>query len=295
MRKNLFLRAIFLGLLLLLGGCEWMSGEPSPSPSPSLEPSPTVPSPSPSPEPYIIKVPEGETLETRVKPPEGFSRGEIEDGSFAAFLRETPLKPDGEPAYLYDGTIKPDDRFDAVMKMDINTRDLMRNANFLQRMRAEYLYGQARFGDIEFHFLSGFAFGFSKWAEGNNIKVDVSDVEWVPSETSNGSYESFLTYLNTLYVYSNTTALKQDLLQSNDMQIGCVFTAAGGAIVADLAEDGTGRRAVLLLRAGEPEQEGYVVRNTGEPDVSPWFIVPDNGIINTPEGELSVGDVYVFK
>jgi hypothetical protein len=77
--------------------------------------------------------------------------------------------------------------------------------------------------------------------------------------------------------------------------MGYVFINNGGAVVADMAEDETGRTAVILLRGGEPEQEGYAVRNPHDPDNSPWFIVPANGILQTPEGEFSVGNLFMFR
>lgn len=296
-RVSKIIRAFFsfTAVFLLLAGCNWVT-QPSPSPE---EPSQTIeePSPSPSPEPYVIKDPAGETLETRFKPPEGFTRVQADESSFAEYLRSTPLKPDGDVVYLYDGTIKPDDNFEAVMKMTINNnRNLMRNVHFLMRMRAEYHYQAGRYDDIEFHFLSGFAFDFATWAGGSRLKEANNKVQWqAASAVSDDGPESFKEYLKWVYIYTNTAAIKQDLVQSSGIAIGSVFITSGGAIVADMAEHEDGSIAVLLLRAGDPEQEGYVVKNTGEPDNSPWFIIPPNGILQTPEGELSVGDIYEFK
>jgi hypothetical protein len=286
---------LVLALLVMLCGCHWV-GQPSPSPEPEPAAPEPSPSPSPEPEPYIIKNPEGMTVETRFAPPEGFSRVPAEEGSFGAYLRALPLKPDGDVIYLYDGTIKPDDRFDAVLKMEVGPRDFMRNTNLLLRLRGEYLYQAGRFEDIEFHFFSGFVFPFAKWAEGSRINVKGNKVDWsAPAAEPDDSPEALRSYLTTLFIYSNATAIRQDLLQAVRVEAGYLFTGAGGAMIADMAADGDGRTAVLLCRGGDPEQEGYVVKNTGDRDASPWFIVPQNGILQTPEGELSVGDLFLFR
>ncbi|MCL2003989.1 MAG: DUF4846 domain-containing protein [Oscillospiraceae bacterium] len=285
-----------LALIAVLSGCGWMTPPPAAESEPPPEETPEPSPPEETPEPYLVKNPEGTTIGERFNPPEGFTRAEAEEGSFAAFLRGYPLKPDGGVIYLHDGTIKPDDRFDAVLKMDIGPRDFMRNTNFLLRLRGEYLYGEGRYEDIEFHFFSGFLFPFSKWAAGERISVDGSRVDWsAPAAAPDDSPEALRNYLNTLFIYSNATAIRQDLLQAAGIEAGFVFTTTGGAVIADLAEDENGRMAVLLARGGDPEQEGYVVRNPGDRENSPWFIVPANGILQTPEGELSVGDLFLFR
>jgi hypothetical protein len=279
-----------------LCGCEWMA-KPPPAPAPSPEdPSESPSPPEEEPEPHIVKIPEGTTLETRFQPPEGFFRVPTEEGSFGEFLRNLPLKPDGDVIYLFDGTIKPDDQFEAVMKMEVGPRDFMRNTNFLLRLRGEYLYQAGRLEDIEFHFLSGFAFPFVRWAEGERISVSGNKVDWsAPAAAPDDSPEALRGYLNTLFIYTNATSIRQDLLQAVRVEMGYVFINGGGAVVADIAEDESGRTALLLVRGGDPEQEGYVVRNPNDRDISPWFIIPENGILRTPEGELSVGDLFLFR
>ena len=292
-----FFLCLALALFLLPCGCDWVT---QPSPSQSPEPAPVTEEPpaeeEPEPEPYAVKIPGGMTIETRFAPPEGFTRVAAEEGSFGEYLRVLPLKPDGDVIYLFDGTIKPDDRFDAVLKTELNKRDRMRNVHYLLRWRGEYLYASGRLEDIEFHFLSGFAFPFAKWAEGGRLSVNGNKVDWsAPAAEADDSPESLRNYLNELFLYSNAAAIKQDLLQAVRIEMGYVFPDMGGAAIADMAEDENGRVAILLIRGGDPEQEGYVVRNQHDAASSPWFIVPENGILQTPEGELSVGALFMFR
>jgi hypothetical protein len=180
--------------------------------------------------------------------------------------------------------------------MDVGPRNFMRNTNLLLKLRGEYLHANGRHDDIEFHFLSGFLFPFSRWASGERVSVNNNRVDWsAPAADPDDGPAALRSYLSTLFIYSNATAIRQDLLQASRVEPGYVFISHGGAVIADMAEDGDGRAAVILVRGGDPEQEGYVVRNSGGREISPWYIVPQNGILRTPEGDLSVGDLFLFR
>ena len=66
----------------------------------------------------------GMTLQTRFNPPDGFQRKPADENSFASYLRNLPLKPAGAKVKYYNGDIKPDDVYDAVVDMDISNKDL---------------------------------------------------------------------------------------------------------------------------------------------------------------------------
>jgi hypothetical protein len=51
----------------------------------------------------------GMTLQTRFIPPQGFEREPSNEKSFAAYLRNLPLKPAGTKVKYYNGNIKDDD------------------------------------------------------------------------------------------------------------------------------------------------------------------------------------------
>jgi hypothetical protein len=55
--------------------------------------------------PYIN--PEGMTQESRILPPEGFTRTEAPPHSFLAFMRNQPLYENGSLIYTYDGGTLP--------------------------------------------------------------------------------------------------------------------------------------------------------------------------------------------
>ncbi len=292
MKRALF--AVFCLLtVLLLPGCGGSGSGASASPSPSLSESP---SPSPTPTPVPILMPEGETLETRFNLPEGFARTAQPEDSFGAFLRVLPLKPDGSSAYLFDGTAITGLSPAAVISWDPGTQDRCQNTDALIRLRAEFLFSRERFEDISFHFMSGFNFAFSKWSEGYSIKVSGSKVDWVKSGEPDSSHEALEKYLSNLYVYTNATAILSDLQSASEPSPGDVFVEDGGVMIADLAENSaSGETIVMLCKGGGSAQNLYIVGNTREPEISPWFPVSDGGVVYTGSGSFVISALKRFK
>ena len=96
------------------------------------------------------------TLANRIPPPPGFERIPVTDGSFAAWLRGLPMRPDGAPVLTHTG--KPKWRQDvhaAVVDIDVGSRDLQQCADAIMRLRAEWLYSAGRDGDIAFNDTDG--------------------------------------------------------------------------------------------------------------------------------------------
>ncbi|MDR2670643.1 MAG: DUF4846 domain-containing protein, partial [Oscillospiraceae bacterium] len=257
MRKSL---CLLLALLLCLGGlsaCGDSGGEEvSPSPPESATPPPT---PSPPP----IKAPEGSTLSARCRAPAGYTRVPAEDDSFAAYLRSLPLKEDGALALLFDGKEKLTRTYEAVVDMDIGSTDVQQGSDALIRLRAEYLYAQGDYDRISYHFLSGFLFPFTRWAEGYRVSVSGKNVTWEKKADPSQDYETFRRYLNTLFVYANTRSLAAELSIADEMRIGDMFisTEFGGVMVVDMAQRaGTGEIVCMLAGAKIPAQEIQILK-----------------------------------
>ena len=66
-------------------------------------------------ESFEIINPKGTTIQTRILPPLGFQRTKQHDSSFATYLRQLPLKPHGSEVTLYNGEVKPNLMFMAVV------------------------------------------------------------------------------------------------------------------------------------------------------------------------------------
>ncbi|MBK7407577.1 MAG: DUF4846 domain-containing protein [Saprospirales bacterium] len=237
---------------------------------------------------YIDK--EGKDIAHRILPPPGFERVMVPENSFAAYLRNLPLKADGAEVLLYDGTAKPGSGYHvAVVDLPIGNRDLHQCADAVIHLRAEYLFSQQRHEDIHFNFSNGFRASYSEWRKGNRIRVDGGAVSWIPTSASSTSYTSFWKYLEMVFAYAGTASLSQELqsVAFTDMQIGDVFIIGGSPghaeIVVDMAvHQETGEKIFLLAQSYMPAQEIHVLDNLQGQNLGPWYKSDFAGELQTP-------------
>ena len=81
------------------------------------------------------------SLRQRVAAPKGFQRVPAAAGSFAAWLRELPVKKGQPQVMLFDGHAKKNQTaHQLVIDIDVGRRDLQQCADAVMRLRAEYLF-----------------------------------------------------------------------------------------------------------------------------------------------------------
>jgi len=240
--------------------------------------------------------PAGDTLSTRFGLPEGFVRTPVPDGSFAAYLRNLVMEPDGTEVVLLDGQVKWARDYAAVVKTYVSQRDVMREAQAMYYLQMSYLFDKQDYARIKAKFMTGFSFDYTRWRQGERITVNGSSVSWSQSEVPDNSREGFYAYLDTVFSYTNFTTLRETLtVAEGDIRIGDVLYSASNPaaamIVADCADNpATGERIVLLLQGGNPAQPLQVVRNFGDGDRSPWYSA--NGALNTPAMTFTQANRY---
>ncbi|MDX2001959.1 MAG: DUF4846 domain-containing protein [Chitinophagales bacterium] len=222
-----------------------------------------------------------------IPPPTGFSRQVVVDNSFAAFLRNIPLKQDNNAVYLYNGELKgnQDAQF-SVIKMEVGKKDLQQCADAVMRLRAEYLYAQERYDDIHFNYVS-------------DSKPRYFETE-MKGDHSRAAFEK---YLETTFNYANTLSLKNELkpVTLDKMQIGDVFIKSGNPyghamIVIDMAVNtANGKKMFMLAQSYMPAQEIHIVKNPTDSEISPWYPSDFVGWIITPEYLMTDNDLRRFK
>lgn len=223
----------------------------------------------------------GNTVETRIRTPEGYSRINVVDNSFGDYLRNFSLKEDGSPVLLYDGSEKRNQSAHiAVFDMRISNKDLQQCADSVIRMYAEYYYANQQYDRIKFHFVSGFLCEYEKWQAGYRVKVDGNDVSWQKTKGYDDSYETFEKYLDTVFSYASTLSLDKESSQIDiaDLQIGDIFLMGGSpghvVMVVDICENERGEKAFLLAQGFMPAQEFHVLNNPVS-DSDPWYYAKD--------------------
>ncbi|MFQ5334622.1 MAG: DUF4846 domain-containing protein, partial [Flavobacteriales bacterium] len=152
------------------------------------------------------------TIENAIALPDGFKRLPAKPCSFAAWLRQLPLKQAGYKVHLYNGELKSNQSAHAaVIDIDVGDRDLQQCADAVMRLRAEYLYGQKRFSEIAFHYTSGDEIPFSLWLSGQRPLVKNNRVRWAQMGSGDMSYNNFRNYMNNIFTYAGTASLSKEL------------------------------------------------------------------------------------
>lgn len=235
---------------------------------------------------------ESDRLERRIAPPEGFVRVPAPAGSFAAWLRGLPLKPEGTPVLLHTSAPKwRQDVHAAVIDIDTGARDLQQCADAVMRLRAEWQFARGYARRIAFND-TGEAkpMSFSRWAAGERPRANGRKLVWTKRATADASYASFRRYMDTVFVWAGTHSLERELVAvaSDRVEIGDVIIKGGfpghAVLVADVAEHpGTGERRFLLIQSFMPAQDMHVLKGRDTPDGTPWYrLEPDQPFV-TPE------------
>ena len=245
--------------------------------------------------------PQGATIQTRFEPPSGYQRISQPAPSFARYLRQLPLKAHGSKVLYYDGAEKNRSGvYVGVVDMEIGKRDLQQCADAVMRLRGEYLYHQKRFDDIRFNFTNGFDMTYAKWRQGYRVSVSGNTVSWVKSKSPSTSYSNFRSYMNMVFAYAGTLSLAKELkaVPISSMQIGDVFIQGGSpghaVIVVDMAVNEQGEKLFMLAQSYMPAQDIQILQNPTEPEISPWYAIPKQEQLYTPEWNFLVNNLKRF-
>jgi len=247
---------------------------------------------SPNPYPWLGQRDENETIAVRIETPSGFERDSLPSGCFGYWLRHLPLKRGKPPVMLFDGRRKGNqDAHAAVVDIDVGTSDLQQCADAVIRLRAEYLYSQARYEDIRFNYTSGDEASFSRWIEGYRPVVHGNDVSWTRSADRDSSHSALRKYLSSVFTYAGSYSLSLELIPVKDVDgisAGDVFILGGfpghAVMVVDIAVNPTsGDKVFLLVQSYMPAQEIHLLKNPMDEDLSPWYDTDFNSVLRTPE------------
>lgn len=217
--------------------------------------------------------PSGNTLKTRIEAPSGYKRM---DTDLAHFLQNYPLKKDGSPILLYDGTKKWNQSSQiAVFKLPLENENLQQCADSVMRVYAEYYWHNKQFEKIQFHLSDGFLLSYMKWREGYRVIFNNDHASYIKSASYDDSYECFKKYLRIVFAYSGTASMVNESLpiSSKEIQVGDVFLKGGSpghvVMIVDMCINKKGQKAFLLAQGYMPAQEFHVLKNPRHND--PWY------------------------
>jgi len=247
-------------------------------------------------------VPNGSVVVERILPPPGFRRVNLPPHSFGHFLRTQQLLPHGSKVHYFNGRQKPVDVHVAVLSTDVGSKDLQQCADAVMRLRAEYLFHKGQQQSIHFNLTNGFRADYTKWRDGNRLKVSGNKTSWVRSHAPDSSYRCFRQYLNTVFSYAGTLSLSRELkpVQFSAIQPGDVLIQGGSpghaVIVMDVAVNQKGEKIFLLAQSYMPAQQIHILKNPGERTISPWYYTSDIMTnVHTPEWTFTTKDLKRFE
>jgi len=200
--------------------------------------------------------------------PAGYTRVTADSNSFAGWLRKIILKED-KTVHLFNGALKQNQLAQfAVMDISVGNKDLQQCADAVMRLRAEYLFGIKRYGDIIFYDNNHTAYAFA------------------PPYTR----EHFTHYLQQVFGMCGSASLSKQLkpvTDFNGIQPGDVIIRGGfpghAVLVTDVAVNSGGEKIYMLSQGYMPAQDIHVLVNPADEKLSPWYEVNNNATIITPE------------
>ena len=244
--------------------------------------------------------PHGTTVKSRFNTPKGYERKSVDVNSFANYLRDLPLKEAGSKVRYYNGKIKDNIVYDAVVDMDIGNSDLQQCADAVMRLRGEYFFSGKAYDKISFNLTNGFKVDYSEWIKGNRIVVNGNRTFWKKSAGPSNTYKDFRNYMDLVFNYAGSLSLSNSLQSKNikDISIGDVFIVGGSPghaeIVVDVAENKSGGKVFLLAQSYMPAQETQILKNLNNNKLSPWYSADIVSNLITPQWTFSTDQLKTW-
>jgi len=256
-----------------------------------------------TPYPWLQRFDARDSIIDRIRPPRGYGYERHAQGSFEEWLLHLPLKSGRPPVYLHNGRKKVNQTAHAaVFDLDVGSENLQQCADAIIRLRAEYLYSQGRDEDIHFNFTSGHRADFVRWENGYRPRVSGNRVSWKKVAGQDSSYAALRGYLRVVFTYAGTASLAREVTpvpNTQQIRAGDVFITPGSpghaVLVVATSVNARGQRLFLLAQSYMPAQDVHLLKNPLEPDLSPWYEIPERDRLVTPEWVFWASDLRRFK
>ena len=220
-------------------------------------------------------VPEGETQETRILPPEGYQRIPAAADSFLAFMHRQPVYPDGSDIYIYDGTSNPGVMAAAVYQLPLGNEGYQECADSVIRLWSTYFRETGQTGKLMFHLTNGMECGYDTFRKGMRVTALGEWSAWLPlALPSEDTEQCFNDWLMTVMRYAGTISLtaESQTIAAKDAHAGDIICRPGSpghvVVLVDEAENEAGERCFLLAQGQIPAQSCHIIYQQRE---NPWI------------------------
>jgi hypothetical protein len=215
-------------------------------------------------------------IESRFDVPDGFHRIKVHPESYANWLRNLPLLPQGSPVLDYRGKEKlsaNDTTLAAIIDYNIHGKKLEQCMDIIIRFRAEYLFSKHQYSDIQFYLPGNYTLTWTDWMNGfrpHYKGIQVTLIKTHPVDSSRTSFDQYLTEI-FYHSYTQTAYYAYRPIKPDDIQIGDFFVKKGkkghAVLVVDLAEDDHGNRIALIGHGDTPARQFHILNYKKD---QPW-------------------------
>lgn len=214
-----------------------------------------------------------------IPPPASFKRLVTDKSNFDYYLQHLNLKEDAT-VYLYNGTKKNNQSAQfAVVDISVGKENLQQCADAIMRLRAEYLFAQKAYDEIEFRDNENTIYKF----------------------TASPNRQNFDKYLRRVFGMCGTASLAKELpkVDAAHINIGDVLIKGGfpghAVIVMDMAKNDKGKKVFLLAQSYMPAQDFHVLNNPMDNELSPWYALNPESDIATPEYHFKASEWHTWR
>lgn len=218
--------------------------------------------------------PDGTTLQTRIIPPDGYTRVPVEDGSFGAYLREYPLLPDDVKLPVYDGKTLNPTYAAAIFDISLGDEGYQQCADSVIRLYSDYFYENKQYDKISFQFSNGDVCDYNRWRKGKRMLVLGAFSCEIPAAFPDNSEQQYRNYLKEVMNYAGTISLQNEseVISPDELRIGDIICNDTHVVmIADEAVNENGEKCYLIGQSFIPAVCFHIITDQDDKEVTPWF------------------------
>ena len=218
--------------------------------------------------------PDGMALETRILPPEGYTRTKAINGSFIEFLRKYALLPDNTKLPVYDGTTMNSTDIAAIFNISLGDDGYQQCADSVIRLYSDYYYETKQYDKISFEFSNGDVCDYERWRNGKRMFVISNFSCEIPAAFPDNSEQQYRNYLKQVMRYSGTLSLQKEseVIPYEELQTGDIIcNDVHVVLIVDEAVNDKGEKCFLIGQSFIPAVCFHILTHTEGKETSPWF------------------------
>lgn len=236
--------------------------------------------------PLCVECDTTQTIRERFTPPDGYTRVDVQDGSFAAWLRGLMLQPPGSASRDWQGDVALNpDEVAAVLDWRLLGAE-EQCADIALRLTSEFARLQDWTDRIEFRSLSGDDIHWSKWLTGQyGVNTAQTRITYSDGPRRPNTRAQFDRYLEFVMNYTNTASMSRDwpeipesLLTIGDVVIQPFCTTGRGSghlsVVVDACIDENGDKRFLFVDGYTPARVPVIRQQKPDQPQTAWM-TPD--------------------